>query len=173
MQVPILETARLTLRGHRADDFPNCAKLWADPIVTRFIGGVPLNSQDAWIRMLRYAGLWSLLGFGYWVVEEKTTGQFLGETGFVDYKRIMEPPLGDTPEAGWVFAPAAHGKGFATEAVRATHDWGRSHFSTTQSACIINPDNTPSLRLAEKIGYRETLRTTYKDRPTILMHRNW
>ena len=43
----------LGLRGHRLEDFPYLAELWADPIVTRFIGGVPLNAQDAWIRMLR------------------------------------------------------------------------------------------------------------------------
>jgi RimJ/RimL family protein N-acetyltransferase len=173
MQAPTLETERLILRGHRVEDFPDCAKLWADPIVTRFIGGTPQTSEDAWNRLLRYAGHWSLLRFGYWVAEEKATGAFLGEVGFADYKRLMDPPIVDIPEAGWVFAPAAHGRGFASEAVWAIHEWGSSHFNSTQSACIIHPENTPSLRLAEKFGYRETDRASYRNGPMVLLHRSW
>jgi RimJ/RimL family protein N-acetyltransferase len=35
----------------------------------------------------------------------------------------MQPSLGSAPEAGWVMAPRAHGKGYATEAVRAALAW--------------------------------------------------
>jgi RimJ/RimL family protein N-acetyltransferase len=169
----MLETERLTLRGHRVEDFSACAAMWADPIVTRFISGKPQTSEEAWHRMLRYAGHWALMGFGYWVIEEKTTGAFLGEAGFADFKRNIEPPIVDTPEAGWIFSPAAHGKGFATEAVQAIHDWGRTHFEARRSACIIHPENSASLRLAQKIGYSETLQTTYRNSPMVLLHRSW
>jgi RimJ/RimL family protein N-acetyltransferase len=97
--------------------------MWADPIVTRYIGGKPLNAEESWARLLRYAGHWALLGFGYWVVEEKETGSFAGEIGFADYKRNMEPSLDGTPEIGWVIASEFHGKGYATEAVRAAVIW--------------------------------------------------
>ena len=173
MIVPTLETDRLRLRGHRLDDFSHCAALWSDPEVTRYIGGVPLTPEDAWARLLRYAGHWSLLGFGYWVAEEKATAAFLGEVGFADLKREIEPSLGSTPEAGWVFATGAHGRGLATEAVLAIHDWGRSHFATAQSACLIHPENAASLRLAARIGYQETASSHYKGRPAIILHRNW
>jgi RimJ/RimL family protein N-acetyltransferase len=173
MQIPRLETERLILRGHRIEDFPHCAALWSDPVVIRYISGVPLTLEDAWSRLLRYSGHWTLLGFGCWVAEEKATGRFLGEVGFADLKRALEPSLGDTPEAGWVFATAAHGKGLASEAVRAIHVWGRSNFGTAQSACLIHPENTPSLRLAAKIGYRETARTVYKGQPVIVLHLDW
>ncbi len=172
MTIPILETDRLTLRGHRLEDFAACASLWADPIVTRYIGGVPLTAEESWSRLLRYAGHWELLGFGYWVVEEKATGNFLGELGFADLKRDLDPSLGDTPEAGWVFSSAAHGKGYATEAVRAILLWGDAHFSATKTACIIHPENAASIHLAEKSGYREAERTTYKDKPTLLFYRD-
>ena len=173
LQVPVLETARLRLRGHRADDFADCAKLWGDPIVTRFFGGTPKSSEDAWARLLRYAGHWSILGFGYWVVEEKANGAYRGEVGFADYKRIMEPSIAGIPEVGWVFMPDAHGKGYAIEAGLAIHEWGRLHLKGSRTACIINPENAPSLRLAEKLGYGETLRTTYRNAPTVLLHREW
>jgi RimJ/RimL family protein N-acetyltransferase len=173
LQAPQLETERLRLRGHRAEDFADCAKLWADPIVTRFFGGTPKSSEEAWARLLRYAGHWSILGFGYWVVEEKASGAYLGDVGFSDYKRMMEPSIAGIPEAGWVFMPDAHGKGFGLEAGLAIHAWGRSHFKGPRTTCIINPENIRSLRLAEKLGYRETLRTTYRNAPTVLLHREW
>jgi RimJ/RimL family protein N-acetyltransferase len=171
MTVPVLETARLRLRGHRLEDFAACASLWADPIVTRYIGGVPLTAEEAWSRLLRYAGHWTMLGFGYWVAEEKATRTFLGELGFADLKRDLDPPLGEIPEAGWVFSSAAHGKGFANEALRAILNWGEANFSATQTACIIHPENAASIRIAEKCGYRETSRTTYKGKPTIVFLR--
>jgi RimJ/RimL family protein N-acetyltransferase len=48
--------------------------------------------------LLRYVGHWSLLGFGYWILEERATGEFVGEVGFSDYKRDVEPALGAVPE---------------------------------------------------------------------------
>jgi len=79
--------------------------------------------------LLRYAGHWALLGYGYWVAEEKSTGAFVGELGFADYKRDLQPALPEVPEAGWVLMPWAHGKGYATEAVRAIALWGDAHFA--------------------------------------------
>ena len=171
MNAPILETTRLRLRGHRLEDFQQCAALWADPLVTRYIGGRPLSREDSWTRLLRYVGHWSLLGFGYWVAEEKATGAFVGEVGFADYKRELQPRLDDIPEAGWVFASAAHGKGYATEAVQMIVAWAEGNLTSSRTACLIHPDNAPSLRVAEKCGYRENLRTSYKDEPTILLIR--
>jgi len=54
--VPVLETERLKLRGHRLDDFPACATMWADPAVTRHIGGKPLSTEESWTKFLRYFG---------------------------------------------------------------------------------------------------------------------
>jgi RimJ/RimL family protein N-acetyltransferase len=169
--IPVLETERLVLRGHRLEDFADCSILWTDPAVTRFIGGKPSTREEVWARLLRYAGLWSLLGFGYWVVTEKDTGRFLGEVGFADFRREIEPSLEGVPEAGWVMAPHSHGKGYATEAVKAAIAWGEKHFGDRHMACIIAPENGPSLRVAEKCGFREWQHTTYKDNPTIMFVR--
>jgi RimJ/RimL family protein N-acetyltransferase len=169
--VPLLETPRLKLRGHRFDDFTASAAMWADPIVTRHIGGRPFTEEESWARLLRYVGHWSLLGFGYWVVEEKASGCFAGEIGFADLKRDLEPPLNDTPEIGWVFATHAHGRGYATEAARAVIVWGDAHFGPSQTACIVHPENLASIRVATKCGYRELRRTVYKGQPTTVFFR--
>jgi RimJ/RimL family protein N-acetyltransferase len=171
VQVSILETDRLKLRGHRLDDFSDCTAMWADPEVTRFIGGKPLSEEESWRRLLAYVGHWSLLGFGYWVAEEKATGNFVGEIGFADYKRDLEPSLKGTPEIGWVLATHAHGKGYATEAVRAAVAWADAHFESARTACIIAPENLASIRVAVKCGYREFAQATYKGNPTLMFVR--
>ncbi len=163
----MIETERLTLRVHRVADFDECAAMWGDPEVTRHIGGKPSTREECWARLLRYAGHWSLLGFGFWVIREKATGRFAGEVGFADFKREMEPAFGDAPECGWVLAPWAHGKGYATEAVKAALAW----MGKKRTVCMINPPNAASLRVAEKCGYQEFTRTKYHGEDVILFER--
>jgi RimJ/RimL family protein N-acetyltransferase len=170
--VPVVETERLVLRGHRLDDFAESLALWTDPGSVRFISGKPSTREEVWARMLRYAGHWSLLGFGYWVVTDKVTGRFVGEVGFGDFRRDIEPSLDGMPEIGWVLAGDSHGKGYATEAAQAAIAWGETHFGPVRTACIIAPENIPSIRVAEKCGYWEFRRTTYKDNPTIMFVRD-
>jgi RimJ/RimL family protein N-acetyltransferase len=169
--VPILETARLRLRGHRLEDFPHSAAMWADPNVTRHVGGRPLTEEECWTRFLRYVGHWAVSGFGYWVTEEKATGAFVGEIGFADYKRALQPSMKGIPESGWVLASHAHGKGYATEAVRAIVAWGDAHFGPLRTACIIAPENRASIRVAEKCGYRQSQVATYHDHPVLIFVR--
>ena len=171
MSIPILESDRLRLRPHRLDDFPNCSALWADPVVTRFIGGKPLTEEEAWVRLLRYVGHWSLMGFGYWAVEEKASGQFLGEGGFQENQRDIAPSLKGMLETGWVFAPHAHGKGYATEAVLAMHAWKDANLPEKKVCCIIDTPNLASFRVAEKCGYREFGRAIYKGASVVLLAR--
>jgi len=145
--------------------------MWADPAVTRYIVGRPLTEEETWSRLLRYIGHWALLGFGYWVVEEKATGSFIGELGFADYKRDTQPSLKGRPEIGWIFATRFHGKGYATEAVGGAVAWGAVHFGAGQTACIIDPENLASIRVAEKCGYSKLQVATYRGRPTLLFVR--
>lgn len=171
VEVPVLETERLRLRAHRLDDFADCAAMWADATVTRFVGGKPLSEEEAWTKFLRYAGHWALLGFGYWVAEEKATGKFVGEIGFADYKREIEPSLKGTPEIGWVLASAFYGRGYATEAVRAVVEWGDRFFGTVRTACIIAPENLASIRVAQKSGYQQWQLTIYKGHAVLMFVR--
>jgi RimJ/RimL family protein N-acetyltransferase len=169
--VPVIETERLVLRGHRLDDFADCAAMWADPEVTRHISGRPSTQAECWTRLLRYVGHWSLLGFGYWAVEEKKSGRYMGELGFADFKRELDTGLDGAPEIGWVLAPHAQGRGYATEGVRAALAWGDAHFGGDRTFCIVSPENLPSLRVAGKCGYREFARTTFNGQPTIVFVR--
>ena len=168
--IPVIETERLILRPHAMADFEPCAAMWADPDVVRFIGGKPSTREGSWARFLRYPGLWQHLGYGYWAIEEKASRRFVGEGGFADFKREIEPPL-NAPEQGWALAPWAHGKGFATEAVAAMVAWGEARLPPGGLACIISPENIASIRVAEKVGYRQTAATAYKGAPTLQFRR--
>lgn len=171
VELPILETERLKLRRHRMEDFEPSAAMWADPGVTRYIGGQPLTEEESWARFLRYAGHWALMGFGYWVAEEKVTENFVGEVGFADYKRDLTPSLKGVPEIGWVLASSAHGRGYATEAVRAAVEWGDRNLKAGRTACIIAPANLASVRVAEKCGYRKSQVASYKGHSTMMFVR--
>ncbi len=168
--VPIIETERLRLRGHELPDFVASAALWADENVTRFIGGKPSTREESWGRFLRYTGHWRMLDHGFWLIEDKTTGAFIGEGGFGAFKREIEPRI-EAPEQGWVLSPAIHGKGYGFEAMSAAIAWGGTFFGRTDFECIIAPENRPSLALAHKLGYRESGRGLYKGEATTMLRR--
>jgi RimJ/RimL family protein N-acetyltransferase len=170
MMVPVIETERLRLRGHELSDFEDSAAMWADQRVTRYIGGKPSTREESWRRFLAYPGHWKLMGFGYWLIEEKAAGAYVGDGGFANFKREITPPF-DAPEQGWALAPSMQGRGYATDAVRAMLGWAETHFGRTDFVCMISPQNTPSHRVAEKVGYREYARTEYKGEPTVLLKR--
>ena len=149
--------------------------MWGDPEVTRHIGGTPASPEEVWARVLRYAGLWSLLGLGYWVVRERDSGRFVGEVGLADFRRDITPPL-DAPEVGWALVPRAQGRGLATEAVRAALAWSDANLRELgpgwgRTLCLIAPENLASVRVAAKCGFLERERATYKGHESLVFER--
>lgn len=169
--IPVLETRRLVLRGHRLADFSEHAAFWADPIVTRFIGGRPLTREEAWMRFLRHAGMWANMGFGFWAVTDRASGRLLGEAGFHELRRELTPRIEGSLETGWSLVPDVHGQGLATEMLGAILAWGAENFPGKRITCLIDPDNAASLRLARKLGFREIDRSAYHGSPIVIFER--
>ncbi|KQV82011.1 GNAT family N-acetyltransferase [Rhizobium sp. Root1220] len=160
--IPTIETDRLILRPHRLDDFEEYQTMWSDDAVVRFISGVPSTREQSWARLLRAAGMWHHLGFGFLAIEEKVSGRFIGEAGFLEMKRDMRPLSTEgTLETGWALVPEAQGKGYALEALQALICWADTRFPSKPMTCIIDPSNAASLRLAHKLGFGEARRTHY------------
>ncbi|MCY1078284.1 GNAT family N-acetyltransferase [Archangium lansingense] len=167
-----IDTERLIMRRPRLEDFEEALAMWGDPNVTRFISGKPSTREEMWSRLLRYVGHWELMGFGFWVVREKSTGRFVGEVGLADFRRdIDQPSFAGAKEAGWVVSPSVHGKGFATEAVSAALKWAEGKFGPERVVCMIAPENEASLNVARKVGFREFARGTYKGEPSMMLER--
>ena len=139
--------------AHRAEDFGACAAMWSDAAVTRYIGGRPSSRSESWMRILTYAGSWSLLGYGFWAVRDRRNGAFIGEAGFSDFHRDIAPGHDGIPEIGWVLMPSSHGQGFATEAVQAALAWADAALACQTTVCLIDAANAASLRLAAGAGY--------------------
>jgi RimJ/RimL family protein N-acetyltransferase len=157
MTIPTLTTSRLILRGHTLADFPNYAAERADPAVMKYLGkGDLLTEEEAWSKFIGMSGHWTLTGYGVWAVEEKASGRRIGSVGFSDKKRPVEHPASGAPEMGWTLGAAAHGKGYATEAVLAALVWGGAHFGAgARTVCVISTDNQASLRVAHKAGFTQ------------------
>jgi RimJ/RimL family protein N-acetyltransferase len=168
--VPVLETARLTLRGHRVTDLDDSLALWSDPAVTRYISGKPSGREDVWARLLRYVGHWMVAGYGLWHVRERATDRFVGEAGLAGFQRDIAFSFDGAPEAAWVLASWSHGRGYATEAMTAVLAWSAAAHPRT--VCIISPANLPSLRVAAKLGYREIGRADYRGNEVIVFERH-
>ncbi|HEV3089942.1 MAG TPA: GNAT family N-acetyltransferase [Candidatus Cybelea sp.] len=170
MTIPVIETPRLRLRAHRSADLPDCVDLWSDPLVTKYISGRASTEHQTWMRLLSYAGLWALVGFGYWAIEEKSSNGFAGEVGFADFKREGATPLGGNPELGFVIASPLHGKGYATEAVGAALAWADAHLPSG-TVCMVSRANYASRRVVEKCGYKVFERSIFREQPVLFLAR--
>lgn len=159
------------MRAHTGEDYEAECAMWADPAVVRFIGGQASTRQQCWSRLLNYIGHWRLMGFGYWAIESKSTGAFIGEIGFADFKRDIIPAMQNVPELGFALVSSEHGKGYASEAVHAVLEWGDANVPSKRTVCMINEENAASLRVVEKAGYRTFERTTLSGSPVMFLER--
>ena len=171
-EAPTLETGRLILRAFRADDLDPLAAMWADPNVVRFIGGHALSREDTWRRSLAACGQWPYTGWGYWIVELRSSGKVVGQLGFADFKRDMEPSLEGEPELGYIFSPKVHGQGIAHEACAAALEWADAILKAASYPAIISPENAASIRLAERLGFERVSDGIYRGEPIALFRRS-
>ena len=168
--VPTINTARMTLRAMRAEDFPRFAEIWATPEVVRHISGKPRSKAQAWDAFLRNAGHWQISGFGQWAIQQHGDRQMAGQTGFFFGSRGLGEDFDPFPEAGWVLAPEAQGKGLGMDAVQAAHDWF-DRVIAGRTVCIIAPENSGSFRIARALGYEALRETEMEGDRVVLMSR--
>jgi len=144
-----IDTARLRLRPFRDGDLDAYAALCADPEVMRYVGDRGLLSrEDAWRQMAMLAGHWQLRGFGMWAVEERHTGCFVGRVG------LHYPEGWPDREIAWALARPFWGRGYAIEAAHAALAEAFDRLGWSRVISLIDPANTRSVRLAQRIGER-------------------
>jgi RimJ/RimL family protein N-acetyltransferase len=167
----MIETGRLTLTEPTLTDFDESYAMGSDAAVTEFIGGTPASREDAWNKLLRNIGHWKTFGFGIFTVRKKENDGFLGEIGLAHFARGLGEYFDPFPEAAWVLATRGHGKGYATEAVSAVHDWMTRTHRPARTVCIIHPDNAASLRVAAKLGYVSFGEAQYRGASPVMFER--
>ena len=160
--VPFIETERMILREFREEDFPAYEKLAANPDIMRFLGGKTMNQVEAWRHMAFLVGHWTLRGYGYFALEEKESGQFIGRAGFTN-------PIGWPGfELGWTIAPSHQRRGLAFEAAQRLLRFAFDDLDREHVISLIHPDNTPSRRVAEKLGQSVEGETVVLDMPVLI-----
>jgi RimJ/RimL family protein N-acetyltransferase len=166
----MLTTARLRLVPHTPEQFDAYAGFWGkDP--GHFLRSLaPMRPEDAWTRLLRHYGHWTAFGYGPFLGYDEND-VLVAEVGFVDFRRAVGPRFDGVPEAMWKIDLGRQGQGLATEAMAAIAPWYDAQRIAPRSVCMIDPANSPSIRVAERLGFVEFERTLYRDAPIVLFER--
>ncbi|TKI07890.1 GNAT family N-acetyltransferase [Martelella alba] len=170
----VIETPRLLLCRHSLELLAGYTAFWGalTPTSNTMPTPVPLDSEAAWSRLLRFIGHWTLLGFGPFIVIDKHDNRVIGEVGFAYFHRGNGAIFDEYPEAMWKIDYHYQGKGIASEAVRSAIVWFEEQRVAKRMVSMIDPRNTASLRIAMQCGFRQFDSTTYKNNPVLLFERS-
>ncbi len=144
MAIPTLETERLIMRAPCEADFEAEAEFFASD-ASKFVGG-PKRPDETWRAVAMLLGHWAMRGYGFWGVEEKDTGTYVGHVG------LWNPHGWPEPEIGWTLMNHATGKGYATEAALAARAHAYDVLGWETAISLIDPDNLGSKAVAKRLG---------------------
>jgi RimJ/RimL family protein N-acetyltransferase len=123
--------------------------MWTDPQVTRFMGG-PREAAQLEQGFMEDANSPDPPTYDLWPVIEKATGDLIGYCGLLDKKIEGHEEI----ELIYVFVPAAWGRGYATEIGQALREHAVKNLGLTRLVALIEPENEPSVRVAERLGFQ-------------------
>ncbi len=142
--IPTLETDRLILRAPKLEDLDAECEFFASE-QAEFVGG-RMPREQVFRVIATFIGHWSLRGFGFWGVEDKSTGRYVGHIG------LWYPEGWPEQEIGWGVLKWAQGKGMAFEAAVRARQHAYETLGWTTAISLIAPENTRSRALAERLG---------------------
>ena len=143
----ILETERLMLRRQQASDVTILTNLWADPEVTRYLGG---PRERSWLQSVFEETAKNPFSETYdlWPVVEKKTGLLIGHCGLLEKEIEGKPEV----ELNYIFFPSMWGRGYATEMGQAIQRLAFTQMGLKRLVALIAPGNQVSERVAVKVG---------------------
>jgi len=147
---PELTTRRLRLRWLTEDDAALCLTIWNDPDFIRHVGDRGIRTPTEARQAMRdgILKLYADLGYGPYLVESLDGGSSMGICGLFKRDNL------DCPDIGYSLLPGFRGRGYALEAASAVLTHARDYLGLSQLKAIVSQDNTPSVRLLEKLGMR-------------------
>jgi RimJ/RimL family protein N-acetyltransferase len=149
---PFLVTERLELWQPRASDLQAMYEVVTDPSTGRYLGPRATLHEHA-IRFMRGAGSWFLYGYGPLMLRLRGQKPVIGNCGIFHTFRGLGDDFDDQPEAGWIIGAEHVGKGLGSEAMQAILGWFDREHGPKRTVCMIAPENTPSIRLAQTLGF--------------------
>lgn len=164
MIVPTLHTARLTLRPMVEADFPAYRALMTSQRAV-YMGG-PYDERGAWGAFCHDIACWTLYGHGGLMVDLVATGETVGQVG------INGGPLFPEKELGWLLYDGFEGRGYVTEAAAAMRDWAFDALGGEGLVSYIDPGNSRSIAVAERLGAMRDGAATQAQDPGDLVYRH-
>ncbi|HMW39241.1 MAG: GNAT family N-acetyltransferase [Saprospiraceae bacterium] len=149
----LIETERLILRNITHEDLEGFYELDSDPEVHRYLGNEPVTDRMVLAKVIDYViGQYEEFGIGRWAVTEKITGEFAGWCGL---KYIAEAAHHPNPyyDLGYRLIRRHWGKGYATEAARASLNYGFRQLDLNEIYAAAHPENEASNRILLKLGF--------------------
>jgi RimJ/RimL family protein N-acetyltransferase len=143
-----IETERLLLRSWREADRVPFAAICADPKVMATLGPV-MGRTESDALLLRVEAIEAEQGHTFWAIERKDDAAMLGWCGVI---RGNAGPIEGKAEIGWRLAHEAWGKGYATEAARASLDWLFANLPDESAWAITHTGNQRSRAVMERLG---------------------
>ncbi|MDQ0466509.1 RimJ/RimL family protein N-acetyltransferase [Caulobacter ginsengisoli] len=144
----MIKTERLILRNWREEDVEPFAAMGQDPEVMRHFPAL-LSHDESVATFHRARGKIADRGYGFWALERRSDGVFLGFTGIQDYSPDL--PLTGI-EAGWRLARHAWGQGYASEAARAALAFAFETLNAPEVSAITATSNLQSQAVMRRIG---------------------
>lgn len=164
--VPFLVTERLELWLPRAGDLHAMHDVVTHPDTRRFLGSLA-TLHDHSIRFMRGAGSWFLYGYGPLMLRLHGQDTVIGNCGVFHTFRGLGDDFDDNPEAGWIVAADHVGQGLASEAMQTVLEWFEREHGPRRIVCMISAGNDPSLKLADKLGFKPLRETVLPDGDTV------
>ncbi len=156
---PELHTERLLMRGWTSADRDAFAEMNADPeVMEHFPSTLTREQSDAFVD--RIERVFAEHGYGLWVLERN--GVFLGFTGLwvpAFHASFMDDLPHPVVEVGWRLRRDAWGHGYATEAARASIEFGFETLGLPQVVSFTVVGNLRSQAVMKRLGM--TLLTPY------------
>ncbi len=145
----VLRTERLTLRRLVPDDLERLAELYADPEIRRYFPDGTRTREET-----REELEWFLHGhprrpeLGLWATVLTESGTFVGRCGLLPWTIDGR----DEIELAYLLDKAYWGHGYATEAARGIVRYAFEELGLTRLISLVDPGNTASQRVAERVG---------------------
>jgi RimJ/RimL family protein N-acetyltransferase len=147
--VAVVTTPRLVVRDLRLEDAPFIVALLNDAAFIRNIGDRGVRTEEDAREYLTAGPLASYArhGFGLCAVTLAGSGELAGICGVLRRDELPEPDL------GFAFLPQFRGQGYAFEAASAVKADAHARLGLSTLLAIVNPENSASIRLLEKLGF--------------------
>lgn len=147
MTIPIIKTSRLILRAFTAKDVGPMYRILSEKGVLRYFPTTDPPPQDRVQKMV--SGLlqhWEKHGYGLWAIEAQSNGELMGRCG------LQCLPETEEVEIDFILGKTFWGQGFATEAGRASLQYGFEELDLESVVGIVHLENKASQRVLEKLG---------------------